>query len=339
MKFGLFGGALGQTDGTGDSRYYEEFIDYVVDAEDLGFHSVFVVEHHFTGINQISSTITLLAHLAARTSRIRLGTGVTVLPWHNPVLLAEQIATLDLLSGGRTDVGVGKGYRPYEFKGFDIPPEEAGERYEEALELMIQCWTSRERFSHKSARWTFNDIIVEPKVTQRPHPPIWVGASGEESILRAARQSFNILLDQWSPVGVLESRMATYASALSAGSFHPGRVGVTRAVQLTATAAERETLLQGRTRFVIDSGALASPKARMTFGIDEAACGDLNAAARTLAFDSSLVGDAGEVIGKLRELQDAGVEYVLLAELSTSRDALRAFAREVMPEFTDKSAL
>ncbi|HEY5299342.1 MAG TPA: LLM class flavin-dependent oxidoreductase, partial [Acetobacteraceae bacterium] len=114
MRFGLFGGARtkrGIDLGTGDSHSYRGFIDYVVEAERLGFDSVFLVEHHFTGQGQVSASLTLLAYLAARTSRIRLGTAVVVLPWHNPVLIAEQAATLDLLSGGRLDLGVGKGYR------------------------------------------------------------------------------------------------------------------------------------------------------------------------------------------------------------------------------------
>ena len=87
MKFGLFGGALAAKGESSDSQSYQQFIDYVLEADDLGFHSVFVVEHHFTGVGQVSATLGLLTYLAARTSRIRLGTGVIVLPWHNPCLL------------------------------------------------------------------------------------------------------------------------------------------------------------------------------------------------------------------------------------------------------------
>ena len=96
----------------------------VADAERLGFAHMFMVEHHFTGQGQVSASMTLLSYLAAKTERIRLGTAVVVLPWHNPVLIAEQAATLDLLSGGRFDFGVGKGYRDLEYKGFNIPKED-----------------------------------------------------------------------------------------------------------------------------------------------------------------------------------------------------------------------
>ena len=99
MKFGLFGGAKSAGEGSvGDSLGYRKYIDYVVRAEELGFHSVFVVEHHFTGVGQLSASLNFLSYLAARTQRMRLGTAVVVLPWHHPVLLAEQVATLDLLS-------------------------------------------------------------------------------------------------------------------------------------------------------------------------------------------------------------------------------------------------
>ena len=116
MRFGLFGGARARGGPAGDSSAYHDFINYVVEAEKLGFSSVFLVEHHFTGFGQVSASMSLLAYLAARTERIRLGTAVVVLPWHNPILVAEQAATLDLLSNGRLDFGVGKGYRSYEPK-------------------------------------------------------------------------------------------------------------------------------------------------------------------------------------------------------------------------------
>ena len=117
---------------------------------------------------------------AARTERIRLGTAVVVLPWHNPVLVAEQAATLDLLSNGRLDFGVGKGYRAYEFSGFCIPQEEATERFDEAMEVIRKAWTSQGRFSHHGKRWHFDNVVVEPSPIQQPHPPFWLGAGSAE---------------------------------------------------------------------------------------------------------------------------------------------------------------
>src|SRR5262249_55658156 len=117
MRFGLFGSAAARRPTSTDaaefdsSEGYRDFIDYNVEAEALGFRSTFVVEHHFTGYGQVSATINLLTWLGARTSTLRLGTAVMVLPWHNPILLPEKEATLALLSGGRLVLGIGKGYR------------------------------------------------------------------------------------------------------------------------------------------------------------------------------------------------------------------------------------
>ena len=122
MRFGLFGSAAARR-GSGEfdsAEGFRDFIDYNVEAEASGFHGTFVVEHHFTGFGQVSATLNLLTWLGARTTTLRLGTAVMVLPWHNPVLLAEQAATLDLLSGGRLDFGIGTGYRYNEFLGFDV---------------------------------------------------------------------------------------------------------------------------------------------------------------------------------------------------------------------------
>src|SRR5438876_2889610 len=201
VKFGLFGSAAAQRGGSDvdSAAGYREFIDSMIEAEALGYASTFVVEHHFTGFGQVSATLNLLTYVAAKTRTIRLGTAVTVLPWHNPVLLAEQAATLDLLSGGRLDFGVGKGYRHIEFEGFCIPMEEAEERFQEALAVITKAWLCEQRFSHHGKYWDFENIVVEPPTAQRPHPPIWMGAGSPSSIRQVAELGCNLLLDQFAP--------------------------------------------------------------------------------------------------------------------------------------------
>jgi alkanesulfonate monooxygenase SsuD/methylene tetrahydromethanopterin reductase-like flavin-dependent oxidoreductase (luciferase family) len=152
MKFGLFGAATAQRSNNPDvdsAAGFKDYIDYVIEAESLGYESVFIVEHHFTGFGQVSATLNLLTWIGAKTSTIRLGTAVIVLPWHNPVLLAEQAATVDLLSGGRLDFGIGKGYRHNEFASFRIPMEEGQARFEEAIDIITKSWVSNERFDFK----------------------------------------------------------------------------------------------------------------------------------------------------------------------------------------------
>src|SRR5882672_12865042 len=161
MRFGIFGAAQAGSlhPGASMGRGFHDFIDFNVEAEALGYHGTFLVEHHFSGWNQVSAPLTLLTWLAARTTTLRLGTAVMVLPWHNPVILAEQAATVDLMSGGRLDFGVGKGYRYNEFVGFRIPMEEAEPRFEESIDIITKAWTSNERFSFDGEYWQFDDII------------------------------------------------------------------------------------------------------------------------------------------------------------------------------------
>src|SRR5205809_5508273 len=190
MRFGLFGSAQAKRGGPDvDSGVgFREFVENNVEAEALGYLSTFLVEHHCTGFGQVSATLNLLTWVGARTTTLRLGTAVLVLAWPNPVLLAEQAATLDLLSGGRLDFGIGKGYRYNEFAGFCVPMEEADARFDEALDVIIKAWTAEEPFSHRGRYWQFDEIVVEPPTAQKPHPPIWMGAGGERSIRRVAQQ-------------------------------------------------------------------------------------------------------------------------------------------------------
>src|SRR5437868_7390406 len=200
MRFGLFGSAGARRPSPSEIREFyssegfRDFIEYNVEAEARGFHVSFVVEHHFTGYGQVSATINLLTWLGARTRTLRLGTAVIVLPWHNPVLLAEQAATLDLLSGGRLDFGIGKGYRYNEFAGFCVSMDEADARFTECLDVILKAWTADEPFSHRGHYWRFDNIVVEPPTAQMPHPTIWMGAGGERSVRRVAQQGYNLLL-------------------------------------------------------------------------------------------------------------------------------------------------
>ncbi len=214
MRFGLFGGAQARR-GDGDpARDLRDYVETCVEAEALGFDSSFLVEHHFSGSGQLSASLDLLAWVAARTTTLRIGTAVIVLPWHDPVLLAERAATLDLMSGGRLEFGVGKGYRHSEFAGFRMPYQEAQERFEEALQVIVKAWTSDVRFSHNGRFWQYEDIIVEPPAWQKPHPPVWIAASKPDSIRSVAARGYKLMLDQfasaenrWRAAHVIQSRV------------------------------------------------------------------------------------------------------------------------------------
>jgi alkanesulfonate monooxygenase SsuD/methylene tetrahydromethanopterin reductase-like flavin-dependent oxidoreductase (luciferase family) len=329
MKFGLFGGARARGGPAGDSDGYHEFIRYIVSAEELGFSSVFLVEHHFTGFGQVSASLNLLSYLAARTSKIRLGTAVVVLPWHNPVLVAEEAATLDLLSNGRLDFGVGKGYRPYEFSGFCIPQDEATERFDEAIDVIRQAWTSKGRFSYSGKRWHYDNIVVEPAPIQQPHPPFWMGAGSPESIRRAAREGYNLLLDQIAPVDVIIDRVRVFREECQAigRPYDPIMVGVTRGLQIVHNEEERKRAIVTRREVLKNIGDLArGPGAERYHHIkDDPDAFELD--------DAPLLGTPEEIIARLKRLEAGGVENVLFAAPGASVAGLRTFAEEIMPAF------
>ena len=300
---------------------FREFVERNVEAEALGYHSTFLVEHHFTGFGQVSATWNLLTWIGARTSTLRLGTAVTVLPWHNPVLLAEQIATLDLLSEGRVDAGIGKGYRLKEFEGFAMPVEEADARFEECLQVMVKAWTSDSSWSHKGKYWQYNDIVVEPSSIQSPHPKIWMGAGSSRSVKQVAQLGFNMLLGQYDSFDMIIGEVETFKYEIESlgRTFDPLSIAVARSVNIVDSRKEYEEAISNR---IVARRRTQEHALQSNFQ-------DTREAAEA----GTIYGSLEHVKNEIKMLQDAGIEYVLLncpAGIST----LRRFAKDVIPSFT-----
>jgi alkanesulfonate monooxygenase SsuD/methylene tetrahydromethanopterin reductase-like flavin-dependent oxidoreductase (luciferase family) len=242
-----------------------------------------------------------------------------VLAWHNPVVLAEEAATLDLMSGGRLDLGVGRGYRFTEFQGFAMDIAEADARFEEALGLIRTAWTADERFSHKGRFWRFDHVLVEPPPLQKPHPPIWIAAGSARSIGRTAALGANLLLDQFAPVASVGERIALYRGAGN------GAVAVARNVFVAYDAAEKEA-------------ALAHAKAQHARMIALSQDPAHSVTSHILGYegaseDAALYGTPDDIVAGLAALARAGAEYVLVNTGGTSVEQLRRFAADVMPAF------
>src|ERR1700737_2766040 len=334
MRFGLFGSAQARRSGpdTDSSQGFRDFIENNVEAEALGYHSTFVVEHHFTGYGQVSATLNLLTWLGARTRWLRLGTAVIVLPWHNPLLRAEQPATLDLLSGGRLDFGVGRGSRYTEFAGFCLPMEEADSRFEESLEVITKAFASETPFSHRGKYWQFDNIVVEPPSAQKPHPPFWMGAGSANSVRQVAERGYNMLLGQHSLADEILEQVAQFRSEVEARGhlFDPMRVGVARAVHITNDPADKEAALERRYQGHMRINALA----RQPDGETRTRFKSHEEEARYESAESALFGTPDEIMRKLDALRQGGVEYVII-NFGGSRDNIRRFARDIMPAFAD----
>lgn len=162
------------------SEVYRARMDECVLAEELGFDAIFLAEHAFSEHGRPSPAVSL-GHLSARTSRIRLGTAVSVLTWHNPVEVAQDYATVDVLSGGRLNFGIGRGGRKHEFDGYGVDWLTSPERYLEALTVVLKAWEGKP-FSFKGEFFEYPEIYVNPMPEQRPHPPLFQPTVTQQAI-------------------------------------------------------------------------------------------------------------------------------------------------------------
>lgn len=195
MRFGLFSvcdhypAELPRT----SAQLYGELLEQVEAADHLGFDSFWVAEHHFHEYGAIPSPAVFLAAAAQRTKRIRLGAAVVVLPFHNPLLVAEDYAMVDMLSGGRLNLGVGSGYLRHEFEGFGVDPDEKGARFEEALQVLLQAWRG-ERFSWDGRFTRVKDVKLNAQPVQQPGPPLWVAILRNEAAAQMGGRGFAIMM-------------------------------------------------------------------------------------------------------------------------------------------------
>src|SRR6266478_6838660 len=167
-------------------RLYREILDQIAWGENNGFDDVWLSEHHFIEDGYLPSIVPVAAAIGARTSRIRIASGVLLMPFHNPIRLAEDIATVDVISGGRFELGVGIGFKREEFSGFGVSSKERGARTDQSLET-IRRPPAGERVPFKSNSSDFQNIKVTPEPIQKPHPPIWLGGFTPAALRRAGR--------------------------------------------------------------------------------------------------------------------------------------------------------
>ena len=193
MKFGLHY-LLSCAEGQLPAQRYRDTIEQATRAEALGFESVWPVEHHFNPTVSILPCPTLLlAAIAARTTTLRLGTAIVQLPLAHPMRVAEEIATLDVLSGGRVELGVGRGGNPSHFGGFGVPMSESRDRMVESLDYIRRAWTT-ERFSFRGRFFHADDLALAPRPIQQPHPPIRVAANSADTATWAGREGYPIFV-------------------------------------------------------------------------------------------------------------------------------------------------
>ena len=172
--------------------FYQQILQQIKRGEELGFDNIWLTEHHFTEDGYNPSLMTTAAAVAMRTETIRIGTFIIVLPYQHPVLMAEEVANVDILSNGRFDLGVGQGYSHYEFDALCMNRSERGMRTRESIRIIERLFTEDTvTFAGKFTQ--INNARLSPKPVQQPRPPIWIGARGPKAITRAAEMGYHLM--------------------------------------------------------------------------------------------------------------------------------------------------
>lgn len=250
MRLGLFSvvdhypSELGRT--TGD--FYAELLEQAEAADEWGFDSFWVAEHHFHEYGSVPRPPVLLAAAAQRTRRIRLGSGVVVLPFDHPLRVAEDYAMVDVLSGGRLNLGVGSGYLAHEYAGFGVDPEDKRARFDEALEILLRAWTG-ERFSHAGRYHQVRDVRLNVTPVQKPRPPVWVATLRTDGGARIGARG-------------LPAMFIPYASAETQAEMAAGLAAYRAAFVAAGGRADGATAPFGLHAFCGDSIAEARAEAR-----------------------------------------------------------------------------
>jgi len=218
---------------------YARGIEQAQAAETLGFRNVWLGEHHFSTYGYLSRPVQLATYIAAKTTRLRVGTAVIVVPLHHPLLIAEEIAMLDILSGGRCDIGLGRGYQRYEFERFGLELDTGGKRWDESIDILLKSFEGKP-FSYDGKLFKIPETSVYPRPMQKPHPPIWITAQSPYAIEAAVRRGFNVLTGGF---GVPIERLAEFGKIFARvveEAKPPKRplVGVQRAVYVTKDPAD-----------------------------------------------------------------------------------------------------
>ena len=325
---------------TGLTQLYEERLQLIEAADALGIESYHLAEHHWNPVGMAPLPGVFLGAAAARTKRIRLGPLAYALAFHNPLILAEEICMLDHLSGGRLELGIGRGISPWELSMFGTTMNETRDLFREAMEILIQYFTS-DSVTHRGARWRYYDVPVQVKPLQQPFPPLWYGSSSGAT--RDYIASLGAAMNSgWAPSARIKQSTDLYRTAWERSKDAP----------LRAQRAAQPTLGSVRMVVIADTDAAAEALAQPAY---ERWHASLEHQAHSFGFTALFVPQAYEVARRrvgsviagtpdtvrselMRHITESGINYPLLqlafGNLSHAQAlrTLQLFAAEVLPQ-------
>jgi alkanesulfonate monooxygenase SsuD/methylene tetrahydromethanopterin reductase-like flavin-dependent oxidoreductase (luciferase family) len=304
---------------------YDRALERIAVMDETGYDAVWLAEHHFTGYSVCPSVHVMATHIAARTHNLRIGTAVTLAALYHPLRIAEEIALLDVLSGGRVNWGAGRGFDPREFAIFDVPSEESSDRFREAVEIVLAAWQN-ERLSFEGQFHRYEDVEVLPKPVQQPHPPTWVAATSPGAIEWAASRGLSILMDPHSSHPEIARKFSFYADGLDKAGFEFANrdIPIARLVALAETDAEAEAIARRGAKWT--TGAYLPKQALAHFRQDRKQVDPVD----HYLNDVVIHGSPERVVDTLLRLEEeTPLRYLLLAPLSEKTFGL--FTDRVLP--------
>jgi natural product biosynthesis luciferase-like monooxygenase protein len=332
--------------GVGAGAAFREKLDLARAADAWGVHGVWLGEIHFSPGRSVSSAPTVVgAAIATTTRHIRVGTAVHVLPLHHPLHIAEEVATLDQLSEGRADFGVGRSTTPRAYDVFGIPYEESQARFREALDVIRQAWKG-EPFSYAGQFYRFENVAVAPRPYQTPHPPIRMAATTPETFPLVGAMGLHLWVGlRGMDIAELRRHLDAYRRAWREAG-HPGDPDVYLRIPIYAAPTDQEALDEPR-ESITHYMQMQADVQRAGVGRDAVADAHRHAQAermRAMAYDEILqsrvaFGSPGRLIERLAELREALGLNCIVAELNPGalipvehvKRTLRILSHQVLP--------
>jgi alkanesulfonate monooxygenase SsuD/methylene tetrahydromethanopterin reductase-like flavin-dependent oxidoreductase (luciferase family) len=325
------------------SRYLGQILEQVELLEKVGFDSVWFSEHHCAGYS-FGNPCVIAASAAARTRKIRVGTGVSLLPLHHPIMLAEQYGLLDVLSSGRLEFGIGRGYLMHEYDWLKIPRSESHDRYREAADFIVRAWTSTAPMSYRGKHFEVDGYSYFPKPVQQPYPPIYASAGGTEDSFRwAGERGFHLGTALFLPdISKVAHDIALYRKTLIAHGHDASTREVMAITQMYCAEDRDEALADGKKyaenyyRFFADLSG-KSPNNPVYAYYSQANALEMNER------NQLLLGDPANLSKRIADLRDQlGLNFLLMevAQGGAPHEkvcrALELFAKKVMPDHQTK---
>lgn len=348
MKFGYF--TLSDNHYRDNDRSPNQCIADIVDeaiyAESLGYNSAWIGEHHFNSLGVLSCPDLALAYVAARTQRIRLAPAVNVLPLHHPIRVAEQWATLDLLSGGRVDFATGRGYDRGEYLPFNAPFDDNVTAFAEGVDIVHRLWSQEQPVSHHGKHYQFDAVAITPRPIQRPIP-IHLASFSRPTIDLAARYGFGLVFATFAAnitLGGIAEGVRYYQEACARNNKAPGRLVSSYFIHFADTPEQDRAARERQMRYARECTAAVSPGDRNSAPKSYAYFLEFreqmrNRRAEDLDSRSVLLGNAEQIIEPLARMAELGFDEIILyfgvglKPHNQVREEMARFIEEVAPTF------